>query len=344
MLKKLSAESLCKLVDKLIAGPVKVMGVQARGERFAFDRLKNAADLRLDYDVTILPPKKYFQPQAETLCTFTHEEYRSALDVEPMIIIGIHPYDMAAINQMDVIFSQDEYDLHYMGKRLNATIIAVDVARPSKHVFASSMGTAVVHEGYDMLLTDVGDGFIADAPTVRGKQLLGKAHDAAEVSDDDLKKREAVWQRNLKELNMHPLHCKSSELSALLNDSTYNHPVWEEKAAKCFSCGSCNTVCPTCYCFDVQDDVDWDLRSGKRLRAWDGCLLRDFTRVAGDHVFRKTPADRFRHRLYRKAKYVPGKIGGEIACVGCGRCVGACVPDIANPVEIYNRIHDDLKK
>ena len=41
-------------------------------------------------------------------------------------------------------------------------------------------------------------------------------------------------------------------------------------------------------------------------------------------------------------KYVPAKIGGDIACVGCGRCVNACLPDIANPVAIYNQLLDDI--
>jgi formate hydrogenlyase subunit 6/NADH:ubiquinone oxidoreductase subunit I len=113
-------------------------------------------------------------------------------------------------------------------------------------------------------------------------------------------------------------------------------------AKTCFSCGSCNQVCPTCYCFNVQDDVNWDLKTGKRDRAWDGCLLDGFTKVAGDHEFRNQRADRFRHRLYRKAKYVPAKIEGQIACVGCGRCVNACLPNIANPVAVYNRLIDDL--
>ncbi|MCX5636268.1 MAG: 4Fe-4S dicluster domain-containing protein, partial [Planctomycetota bacterium] len=107
-------------------------------------------------------------------------------------------------------------------------------------------------------------------------------------------------------------------------------------------CGSCNLVCPTCYCFNVQDDINWDMRTGNRQRVWDGCLLEGFTRVAGGHEFRKNRADRFRHRLYRKGKYVPDKIGGEIACVGCGRCIDACLPDIANPVSVYNRLVDDL--
>ena len=76
---------------------------------------------------------------------------------------------------------------------------------------------------------------------------------------DDLKKREAVWQKNEKELDKHHLNCKPSEIPGLL-EKAYNHPVWEERAKTCFSCGSCINVCPTCYCFDVQDDVSWDLK------------------------------------------------------------------------------------
>ena len=88
----------------------------------------------------------------------------------------------------------------------------------------------------------------------------------------------------------------------------------------------------------MQDEVNWDLKTGCRYRAWDGCLLENFATVAGDHNFREKRANRFRHRLYRKGKYVPGKIDGEIACVGCGRCITACTAKIANPVEIYNEL------
>jgi ferredoxin len=83
------------------------------------------------------------------------------------------------------------------------------------------------------------------------------------------------------------------------------------------------------------------MKTGHRCRAWDGCMLDGFAKVAGDHDFRKARADRFRHRLYRKAKYVPEKLNGKMACVGCGRCVNACLPDIANPVNVYNKIFDE---
>ena len=339
--KKLSREVLESFIEGLIKTE-KVIGVQAQGDRFNFAPLSSAKDLRLDYDVTLRPPKQFFQPNVETLLTFDAASgYKSQHDNEKFILIGVHPYDMVAINQMDILFSQDNYDSHYMTRRENATIIACDVMTASKNVFASSMGTATVNKGYDTLLTDIGDSFVAEAATEKGETLLAKAAGTTQASDADLKKRQHVWDKNIKGLNKHKLDCKPSDLPDLL-ETAYNHPVWEEKAKTCFGCGSCNHVCPTCYCFNVKDEVNWDMKTGKRQRMWDGCLLDGFTKVAGNHEFRKNRADRIRHRLYRKGKYVPSKIGGEIACVGCGRCVGACLTDIANPVTIYNRLINDL--
>lgn len=333
-----SKEQFKSFVDALIASDQRVVGVQAKGDKFAFGDLQKADDLRLDYDVTILPPKKYVLPQKETLLSFqVGGDSQSVVDNQKMVLLGVHPYDMAAINQMDELFSQGEYDSHYMNRRCRITIIACDVARPSKNVFASSMNTATIDHGYDMLVTDIGKSYVVEAATEKGKALMSLMNGATESSHEDLNQRKAVWDRNEGQLNQHKLDCKPAFLPKLLEKS-YNHPVWEEKARLCYACGSCNQVCPTCYCFDVQDEVNWDLKTGCRYRAWDGCLLENFATVAGNHNFRKKRADRFRHRLYRKGKYVPGKIGGQIACVGCGRCINACTAKIANPVEVYNEL------
>jgi ferredoxin len=227
-----------------------------------------------------------------------------------------------------------------MTRRANSTIVTLDVINASENVFASEMGTATVKNGFDVLLTDIGDAYVAEAATEKGTALLAKGN-TADATDEDLAKRQKVQSDNEASLNKHQLKCPSSYLPKLL-EKAYNHSVWEEKAKTCFACGSCNQVCPTCYCFNVKDDVNWDLKTGHRCRAWDGCMLDGFTKCAPDHEFRKNRADRFRHRLFRKGKYVPYKIEGEIACVGCGRCVGACLPDIANPVNVYNELVDDL--
>jgi ferredoxin len=238
---------------------------------------------------------------------------------------------------MDEVFSQGNSDIHYLERRKNATIVAVDVQSVSPDVFAGFMGTAHVEDGYDILLTKIGDQYIVDAKTDRGESLLGALSSEPEAGESWLEQRRLVWDYNRQRLRRHELRAEPSSWPILLEDAE-EHPVWEEKARLCFSCGSCNLVCPTCYCFDVRDHVNWDLSGGDRTRVWDGCMLSSFATVAGNLNFRKDPAARYRHRYYRKGKYVPAMIGGQIACVGCGRCITACVANIANPVEVFNRL------
>lgn len=329
--------SLNSWIDRLIEKQ-DVIGVQAKGDLFHFAPLLQALDLRLDYDVTILPPKKYFLPQRENLLEFTHSgQYQEVLPGKPFILFGVHPYDVAAISQMDKIFSAENYDVQYMNRRQNATIIACDVQTPSRNVFAGYMGTATVETGFDILLTKIGNTYVVEPKTKKGEALVSDLSHPPEATADDLKKREEIWRQNKQRLRKHQLKAQLDEIPDLLAQSYYD-PIWDEKSELCFSCGSCNLVCPTCYCFDVQDHVNWDLQTGIRTRAWDGCLMKDFAAVAGGHNFRRQRADRYRHRYYRKGKYIPDKFG-QLACVGCGRCITACIPNIANPVEVYNRIY-----
>lgn len=340
-IKKLDFTALDSWVNTLLQEQ-RVIGVLAKQDRFAFGPLLQADDLRLDYDVTILPPKKYFLPQREDLMEFNIKgEYKSQTENEPFILFGVHPYDVVAISQMDKIFSADNYDVHYMNRRHSAAIVAVDVQTPSPYVFAGYMKTATVDDGFDILLTKIGNYYLADARTVKGETLLAKATKTTAVTPDDLNKRELVWKDNNRLLRRQRLKCKPEEIPELLEKSYYD-PIWEERSQLCFSCGSCNLICPTCYCFDVQDDMNWDMQTGKRTRAWDGCLLRDFAAVAGGHNFRRQRADRYRHRYYRKGKYIMDKLG-QLACVGCGRCSSGCVPNIANPVEVFNQLYMSSK-
>ncbi|NTV04744.1 Ni/Fe hydrogenase subunit beta, partial [bacterium] len=64
-----------------------------------------------------------------------------------------------------------------------------------------------------------------------------------------------------------------------------------------------------------------------------------FTEVAGGEVFREEPADRQRHRVFRKFKYISDETG-EPWCVGCGRCTASCTAGISI-VSIVNRLVND---
>jgi ferredoxin len=336
-IKKINIDTLNSWVDGIIEKQ-KVIGVQARGDHYAFEPLNKAADLRLDYDVAILPPKAFLQPPQERILSFqAGAGYESVIDSEPFVLLGVHPYDLVAMAQMDEIFSQGNNDVHYMTRRENATVVVMDVQKVSQDVFAGHMGTAYVEDGYDVLLTKIGDDYIVDAKTARGESLIAALADEPDAGESWLEQRRLVWDYNRQRLRKHDLRVEPANWPEIL-ENAQEHPVWEERARLCFSCGSCVLLCPTCYCFDVRDDLNWDLSSGERVRVWDGCMLTDFATVAGNLNFRKDRTDRYRHRYYRKGKFVPQKIGGQIACVGCGRCITACVANIANPVEVFNRL------
>jgi len=335
---KVEQAQLSAWVEGLIS-KTKVLAPQAKDDRFDFAPLKRAADLRLDYDVSITPPGRVaLLPPREALLRFEGPRYESVLSAEPVVLFGVHPYDMVAINQMDRIFSMDNPDAHYLARREAATIVVCDVQNVSENVFAACMGTATVDDGFDVLLTRTGDAYVVDVRTEKG-EALAEGLDGEPASEADLAARERVWEENRRRLRRHELKVDPAELPELL-DRSYDHPVWAEKAKLCFSCGSCVLTCPTCYCFDVQDEVNWDLESGERVRRWDGCMLASFAQVAGGHNFRGEVVDRYRHRYYRKGSYVARKIG-QCACVGCGRCITACVAKIAQPVEVYNRLLEE---
>lgn len=320
-----------------------VIGVKAKGDKFAFGPLDSASELRLDYDVTLLPPKKYFFPQRETLVTYNVGKgfsAKSPSETKPMIIIGVHPYDIVALLHMDEIFSETKSDPYYFEKRKSSIIIGVNIQKMSKWCFASYMGSATVEFGYDLMLTDLGNRYAINIGSEKGEQLLdkyAKTVDNALARDIQLvgqKKREIMAMAQQK------LDFPPELIPEMLSKSYEDSMFWEKHSEKCLACGSCVLVCPTCYCFDVKDNPDLSLEQGERVRTWDGCLLEDFAKIASGENFRPTRPTRYRHRYFKKGKYLFDRFG-FVSCVGCGRCSSNCLPDIANPVNLFNDMYHE---
>ena len=341
--KTLSKQQFNALVDRLIGGG-RVIGVRRQENKFAFGNLASSDELVLDYDVTLRSPKVFFQPPKEKLLEFKTdgktklEESREK--PQPFVLLGVHTYDLKALNQMDSIWAKDNEDEHYLARRAAATVIALEPTKASKWSFWAWMDGTTIDGGYDLLLTDIGEGYVIEIGTKEGEKLLKKhAPEARDASSDDLAARDRV-RKALPTLCNGDREVKvpAREIPNFIRNSV-EHPIWEKQAEKCYSCGSCNLVCPTCYCFDVKDSLELDLKSGERNRQWDGCLLESFAVVGSGENFREKRADRFRHRIFRKAVYMYDKLG-ELACVGCGRCSEACLPDITDPVKIINTIKE----
>jgi sulfhydrogenase subunit beta (sulfur reductase) len=337
-LKILRKEDLASFVSSLMT-QYEVLGPVTRENKFAFAAITDPAQLRLEYNTTILPPKKALLPQEETLFRFQTDGGFSAVpvfDLRPRVVLGVHTCDLHAMKLIDAVFIQGYPDAHYLKRRENTVIIGLECLTPcDEHSFCKSMGTLSASEGYDLHLTDLGDAYAVDISTALGEATLTRHAQAHEATREDFARLDKVlsekWPRFTYKMDF-----DTGELPSLMAVS-YRNPLWEELGAKCLACGQCTLVCPTCYCFNVRDKVGLDGRSGARTRIWDSCQLEEFAQVATGENFRKTRAQRQRHRFFRKGKYLPD-VHGELGCVGCGRCARACLVDIT-PVNVFNALY-----
>ena len=344
--KTLPKNELKSFVEGLI-GDYKVVGPKRIDSQHIFGDISKFEDLDLDYHMTILPPKKYFFPQKETL--FNYEigdkiEIKESLEAEPMILFGLHSCDIKGIEMLDYVFTNRYIDPYYAERRKKNIIIGID-CEPSDTCFCKSMDADQVDSGFDLFLVDLGERYLARIETSMGDYLLNMytriPYYSYLTSESDPHNDIAAYKNKIKEHSeKFTLEIEAAELADLM-DLSYESRVWEDTAKVCFGCGGCSFVCPTCYCFNVMDDVDLRMAMGKRERQWDSCLLTDFAKVAGGHNFREDRATRLKLRYYHKQKGFV-EMYGRPACVGCGRCIIYC-PAKINKVEVLKMIKGEVR-
>jgi ferredoxin len=316
------------MADHRVAAPM------AKGPQFVFELLHSAADIgriRMDYDITILPPKKYLHPTSERLLEFEGRDpssAKAAVQARPTVILGVHPYDLHAIATCDAFFGLDPSDPYYLARRAVTKLIGVNIQAPANdNQFQADMGTLEPPlVGFELFMTDLGDRYFVEVGSNEGTAMMKACGLFAPAGPADHKARQA-YDRVKHGNFVKKLPYDTRYLPEMLNAS-YDSLLWEAIARRCFSCGTCTNVCPTCFCFDVQDKLNIDAASGYRQRRWDSCQLKVFAEVASGENFREHRASRTRHRMFRKGKYILERTG-RTGCVGCGRCIYNCVANIS---------------
>ncbi len=172
---------------KGLATEYEVIAPVAKGERFVYAPVSDPADIRLDYDTTLLPPKKYFFPPEETLMRFRVAD-NEVLDDEvfaaPRVLFGLHPCDINALLLMDNVFTGRYEDPYYLRRREQTLLIGVSCT-PSETCFCNVWDTNEVHWGFDVFLTDLGDRYFASCRTVKGAEILDRFVANRQVTDAD---------------------------------------------------------------------------------------------------------------------------------------------------------------
>jgi sulfhydrogenase subunit beta (sulfur reductase) len=320
----ISKDKVAELARHLMKG-YRVVAPVPKGPTAVFSEISAPDKVKLDYTTTVLPPKKYFIPSKEELLRFDRGSGKveaATVESAPTVFLGVHNYDMQGILRLDLIMKDGTPDKGYIARRKNTHFIGVAYTPDEQH-FSESVGIPAGDvEGFDAFLFPAEGGWLLKTLTPEGGKLMEGFAGGGKASAAPLN---ANFQRKIMP--------DISRVPSLL-DKAYNSATWKNAGEKCLSCGSCNLVCPTCYCFDVEDDVALNLTDGARTRMWDACQLTSFAEVAGGENFRNKRESRVRHRVYRKFRYLAEKYPKPF-CVGCGRCNRACTAKI-NIVEMLN--------
>jgi len=248
--------------------------------------------------------------------------------LEARAVFGVKSCDLESLKNLDYIFMGGELeDPVYTALRRNTLIVSGDCTDVRESCFCTSVGVSPYpEEGFDLNVSEISGGFLVDVGSPLGEEAIGRfAGEVREASEGELREREERRREILGKLKELRGRYPEDDLYYRSVKGNFDSEIWEEKARDCVECGACNLVCPNCYCFILYDRLS---KSGiERARVWDSCQYKSFARVAGGLNPRQRLAQRVRHRFMHKFVYLPDSFGGY-GCVGCGRCVEACIAKI----------------
>ncbi len=265
--------------------------------------------------------KEFFFPRTEPLLRFERRPEGVAL-AEPetafpsTIIFGCRPCDAASLPIMDALYNWDYRDPFWNRRRDATTVIAVSCTQADEACFCTALGSAPnATDGADILLTPLDDArYLAEVLTPKGQAIVALAPDAFTDGEAD---KQAPCNPALHALpSPLDLHRISAWLAA-----NFDSDRWAPWSYKCWGCGCCTFLCPTCHCFDIVDEGTY--RRGQRRKNWDACQFPLFTLHASGHNPRPHQAARWRQRIQHKFNYYVQKFNHRL-CVGCGRCIRHC--------------------
>ena len=245
-------------------------------------------------------------------------------------LLGVRPCELAAIQIQDRVFLREDFsDPHYRAARENLFIIAVNCLHPGETCFCASLGTGPeARAGYDLLLTELDDVFLVAVGSEIGRQLLQPLpwEPASAFLLNQARQRLETARQRMGRTLPDPEALPAALLAHL------EHPHWDDVAQRCLSCANCTQVCPTCFCWDVQDEIALSGDRVTRLRVWDSCFSPQLSYVAGGNA---RPGIRARYRQWLTHKFASWERQfGTLGCVGCGRCITWCPAGIDITAEL----------
>jgi sulfhydrogenase subunit beta (sulfur reductase) len=275
------------------------------------------------YRNTVIPAKASFLLPLEEMFRFRKDKggYQIELpasDGQKRLIFGIRPCDANALAMLDMTFKDGYEDSYYLSPRENTLLVGLTCTNPYDSCFCTSLGSVPSDSAnVDLMLTEIEDGFLIETVTEAGKELVAQTDGLGEATEAD-----GEQAKEVKETSYHKVtrSIDTKDVDKKLLSCFDDESFWEKVTAKCISCGICTFLCPTCYCFDISDELV--RKQGTRFRSWDSCAFPVYTKMPMENP-REEKWQRVRQKVCHKYEFYPMNFG-VIACTGCGRCIRLC--------------------
>jgi len=283
-------------------------------------------DALFGYNVGPQSWKRNLFPPSSLLWKLERDRSQAAApEEEPQrfAFIGVRSCELHAIAVQDRVFMGGAYvDPVYASRREGVFVVAVQCGQAGGTCFCVSMETGPrAIEGYDLALTEiVGDGrheFLVEVGTERGAEVMAEVASRA-AGAADVETADAIIERTAASMGR---RMDTTGIKELLY-ANFEHPRWDEVAGRCLACTNCTMVCPTCFCFSVEDVTDLSGEVAERHRTWDSCFTMDHSYLHGGSV-RSSGSARYRQWMTHKLATWFDQFGTS-GCVGCGRCITWC--------------------
>lgn len=316
--------SLEKLFEILRKNEKMIVAPSARNGKTSFRYAENFSDLASGHIQTTQSSKEVAFPRTEKILDYSKSTGGMSVkgievsEMPEIVLWGVRPCDAMGWSELSAIFNWDFRDEIYNNRLSRVMVIGISCERADEYCFCTSVGGHPGNtEGSDILLTRMGENgdYIAEIITGNGELVASMAPGLFEVADNFQK------ERYLADV---PVKFDREVIRPKL-DKLFESNEWINQSLKCLGCGVCAYVCPTCACFDVQDEAHG--KSGSRVRCWDSCGFSVFTLHTSGHNPREVQSQRWRQRIMHKFSYMPDRLS-VYGCTGCGRCSRACPVDM----------------
>ncbi len=324
-LKILKYSELSKLIERFRSNGYPVLAPVRKGKVVEIELVESLDAIALDVLLSTQSAKKAAFPKVEKVLRYTlgkSEVQQFPVDPEACpdtILFGVRPCDASGFKSLDAIFGEAPADQFYLKKKEKTTIISFSCPTADEYCFCTSVGGGPGNTaGSDLQFTGISkDDILVEILTEKGAKLSLLFADLLSEAGASIDKSKFLADVKVA--------FKVDSVVEKTTASFGNATLWLEQSLRCIGCGACAFVCPTCACFDFQDEQN--TKNGVRLRLWDSCGFSLFTLHTSGHNPREVQSQRWRQRIMHKFAYMPEQLH-VVGCEGCGRCSRACPVDM----------------